>query len=179
MSIHRAKEMSLGRSALCENSVIAKTTKGGAVSNDDGKDYSGNFIGITPQQARDAGVNSTDNWASAIGKVEQHKNDELRARLEQEGYSPTVTSCDPSEGSGAFKLVFFSLLSFGLICDVAWHAFGYLLGVFVYPKGATTMLSQDDISKRSLFIIGGLFIAGCIVWFKSVKFFRRSFIKKR
>lgn len=171
--------MSPDRSALCENSVIAKTTKGGIVSYDDGKDYSGNFVGITPQQAQQAGVNSTDSWASAIVKVEQHKNDELRARLEQEGYTPTVVRRDPSEGSGAFKLVFFSLLSFGLICYVAWHAFGYLLGVFVYPKGATTMLSQDDISKRSLFIIGGLFIAGFIVWFKSVKFFRRAFITKR
>lgn len=147
------------------------------MSNDDGRDYSGNFIGITPQQAQQAGVNSTDSWASAIGKVEQVKSDELRARHEQEGYSPTVVRRGESEGSGSFKLVFFSLLSFGLIAYLAWHAFGYLLGVFVYPK--SMYIEEPKVLYRTLTIIGVLFVVSTFAWFKSVKFFRRAFITKR
>lgn len=145
---------------------------------EDGKDELGNFMGITAQQSRDAGINSTDNLWSATLKVEQLKSDELRSRLGQGGaYSPIAVSHDASRGSGTFKLLFFSLLSFGAIAYVAWHAFSFLLGVFVYSESIN--VNQAEVSKRTLFILGVLLVASFFVWFKSVKFFRRAFITKR
>jgi hypothetical protein len=148
---------------------------------EDGKDHSGNFMGTTPQQTLNSGVNSTDNLWSAHIKIEQTASDDLRARLKNELQSELRSNParGRSQGSAPFKLVFFSLVSFGLIAYVAWHAVDYLLGIFVYAKDSMHGMGQKDILNHTLLIIGGLLLAAFFLWFKLVKFFSRAFITKR
>jgi hypothetical protein len=151
---------------------------------ENGKDNAGNFMGSTPQQQMDAGVDSTDSLWSATAKVQQKASDDLRAHLASElqsnlTYVPNGKARDTSQRSEPFKLIFFSLISFGLIAYVVWHSFGYLLNIFVYAEDSMPSMSEQDILNRTLLIIGGLFLAGFFIWFRLVKFFSRAFTTNR